>query len=277
MTDASSSGTNSMRRVRIVFVGAESAGNVGSICRIMANFGLSELFLVNPHFSVDLRGDEARSRAMSGKHILQTATFVSQLDAAIENRWPVFGASAKLGNQRKLSTEPVDPISFTHHLMKALSGGASPAIVLGRESTGLTADEMALCDGIVRIPANPAYPVFNVAVATAILLYQLFVVLGDDNAQITAPNSAPTSSGVQLHSSRHGRSLLKERADKVLDMMPNISPTKKKKYHMLLERLIDTSLLSSSEAYAFQGFFGSILRQIHCLDDEKGAEMGDID
>ncbi|MGC8850397.1 MAG: TrmH family RNA methyltransferase, partial [Candidatus Bathyarchaeia archaeon] len=49
------------------------------------------------------------------------------------------------------------------------------AIVLGRESTGLSNSELDQCDLIVNIPASQEYPTLNVAQAAAIILYELYL------------------------------------------------------------------------------------------------------
>ena len=47
-------------------------------------------------------------------------------------------------------------------------------MVFGRESTGLTREEILKCDVLVSIPASKAYPVLNLSHAVAIILYELF-------------------------------------------------------------------------------------------------------
>ena len=45
-------------------------------------------------------------------------------------------------------------------------------MVFGRESSGLTNDELALCHHLVHIPTNPEYSSLNVASAVQILSYE---------------------------------------------------------------------------------------------------------
>jgi len=49
---------------------------------------------------------------------------------------------------------------------------AEVAIVFGRESSGLTNDELALCHYLVHIPTNPEYSSLNIASAVQILSYE---------------------------------------------------------------------------------------------------------
>ena len=48
------------------------------------------------------------------------------------------------------------------------------ALVFGRESTGLTNEELEKCDLAVSIPTNSKYPALNISHACAVLLYELF-------------------------------------------------------------------------------------------------------
>lgn len=47
------------------------------------------------------------------------------------------------------------------------------AIVLGRDTTGLTNDEIAACDYVVHVPTWTDYPTMNVSHALAVILYEV--------------------------------------------------------------------------------------------------------
>jgi TrmH family RNA methyltransferase len=46
------------------------------------------------------------------------------------------------------------------------------AVIIGNEGSGLSEEEVHLCDELVRIPHNPAVESFNSAIAAAIILYE---------------------------------------------------------------------------------------------------------
>ncbi|MFH0748333.1 MAG: TrmH family RNA methyltransferase [Candidatus Bathyarchaeota archaeon] len=48
------------------------------------------------------------------------------------------------------------------------------ALLFGRESTGLSNRELMKCDIIVTIPSSPEYKTLNVALASAIIFYELW-------------------------------------------------------------------------------------------------------
>jgi tRNA/rRNA methyltransferase len=63
-------------KVRVVLVEPEHEGNVGSIARLMKNFGLSKLWLVNPKVEI---GNDAYSLAVHAGEILKEASIVEEL------------------------------------------------------------------------------------------------------------------------------------------------------------------------------------------------------
>src|SRR5688500_18023662 len=66
---------------RIVLVRPHYAGNLGSTARVMRNFGLTDLILVEPYCST---GDlEARRLATHGLAVLDAARVVADIGAAI--------------------------------------------------------------------------------------------------------------------------------------------------------------------------------------------------
>ena len=157
--------------IRVVLVELEHEGNIGSIARLMKDFGLSELWLVNP--KVDI-GAEAWSFASHANDILTDATFVKTLDEALDGVGYVVGTtsiSAKRSSNLLRATITPQELAQTVCAVKG-----SVALLLGRESTGLSNEELAKCDVSITIPASPAYRTLNVASAAAIIFYELWMV-----------------------------------------------------------------------------------------------------
>jgi tRNA/rRNA methyltransferase len=66
----------------IVLCGPQIPGNVGAVARAMANFGLSDLRLVNP---CDHLAEEARMFAAGATQLLESARIFPDLAAAISD------------------------------------------------------------------------------------------------------------------------------------------------------------------------------------------------
>jgi tRNA (cytidine32/uridine32-2'-O)-methyltransferase len=157
--------------VRIVMVHTTHPGNIGAAARAMKNMCLSELVLVSPR---DFPHAEATSRASGADDLLAAARVVETLAEAVSDCRMVIGASARL---RSVSWPLVDPREAAQiAAAEALNGPV--AIVFGRESSGLSNDELDLCTHLVHIPTNPDYSSLNVAMAIQVISYELMRVRG---------------------------------------------------------------------------------------------------
>lgn len=154
-----------LNRVRIVLVETTHPGNIGAAARAMKTMGLSQLILVSPQKFPD---SEATFRATGADDLLETAVIVDNLGAALANCEWVIGASVR---QRKLSRPIYDPKTAASKIRDELAGNI--AIVFGRESSGLTNEELSLCHDQISIPTNPDFSSLNVASAVQVIAYEL--------------------------------------------------------------------------------------------------------
>ena len=152
----------------MVFVEPETPGNVGALARVMANFGLKELVLVNP---CEIREDgEARALAMHAWSIVANARRMS-FEEAIEGFDNIIGTTARIASDMNTTRAYMTPRELAK-AMKEFEGDI--CIVFGRESSGLTNEELRKCDMVVHIPCSPEYPTLNITHAAAIIFYELF-------------------------------------------------------------------------------------------------------
>jgi len=157
-----------MPDIRIVLVGPKYEGNVGAVARSMANFDLSELYLVNP---CDI-GEDAYRRSKHGNFILDGAKKVCSLKEAIEGCFLVVGTSGitTKGNKNYVRV----PITAREFSERMNGYEEKVAVLFGPEDTGLFQEELALCDILVTIPSSSAYPVLNLSHAATVVMYELF-------------------------------------------------------------------------------------------------------
>ncbi len=163
--------------VLVVLVEPEHPGNVGAVARVIKNF-IGQLVIVNPKFS---SFDEAYARAKHGREVLENARIVSNLKEALANVDCVIATTARLGDQYHVFRTPITPEKLAES-MKNVEGRV--AILFGRESIGLTNEELKLADIVVTIPASDTYPTLNLSHAVAIILYELFKTLSSRSRRI---------------------------------------------------------------------------------------------
>jgi tRNA (cytidine32/uridine32-2'-O)-methyltransferase len=152
--------------VRIVLVGTTHPGNIGAAARAMRAMGLDRLSLVAPR---DFPSAEATARAAGADSVLDQARICASLDEALAGCHYVVGASARL---RALPWLNVSPREAAPRLLAEGRQGEA-AVVFGRESSGLSNDELASCHALLHIPTDPAFASLNLAMAVQIVTYEL--------------------------------------------------------------------------------------------------------
>lgn len=158
-----------MTVIGVAVVGAETPGNVGTIARSMKNFGLSDLYLVDPP-ELDPDGEAYGFAGHAREDVLPNATEIDF--ETLTHRFYTIGATATTNEDT--SKHVRYPFVRPENLVSEIEGlDADVCLVFGRERIGLTNDELAQLDRIVSIPANGNYPVLNLAQAATIVLYEL--------------------------------------------------------------------------------------------------------
>lgn len=173
--------------VRVVLVEPEGSINLGFIARLCMNFSVDELYLINPKASVD----EALEYASKAKEFLLNAVIKNAINEAIEDIDLVIATTGKGSGRGDYLRQAISLKDFIS-LLKQRSP-SSIAILFGRESTGLTREELSLADYLVTIPASSKYPILNLSHAVAIILYELFIF-----RDIYANNIPPRASKDQV-------------------------------------------------------------------------------
>ena len=165
----------------VVLIQPEHAGNIGSIARLMKNFNFNNLVVFNPVESAEIiRSHHTQGFAMHGKDVLLNAEIIevdNQNDHLIKykelmQKFDLSIASTAKGmhytNIRRLATFPRDlqlPIS---------QNPMGIALVFGKESHGLTNEEIEFADLLIIIPSNDDYPTLNISQACGIILYEIY-------------------------------------------------------------------------------------------------------
>ncbi len=173
-----------MPTIAVAVVDAETPGNVGTIARSMKNFGLSELYLVDPP-ELDPDGDAYGFAGHAREDVLPNARSVP-FEYLSENFYTVACTATTNQDARKHVRYPfLEPADLSDELAGL---DADVCIVFGRERIGLTNEELAELDRICSIPANEEYPVLNLAQAATIVLYELRELTVDETQHPENPH-----------------------------------------------------------------------------------------
>ena len=187
--------------VRIVLVGTQHPGNIGSAARAMKTMGLSRLVLVAPEKAPDR--DTQAMAAGADDLVAAAPVFATLAEAVADCRW-VLGCTAR---SRRIQLEPLHPRDAARRALLAAANGPV-ALVFGRERTGLDNDELQLCHAAVHIPSDPAFSSLNLAAAVQVLAYELRCAVldaaGADAQPVVAMRTAPPGEGSASHAELEG-------------------------------------------------------------------------
>jgi len=151
----------------IVLCRPSESGNVGGTCRAMKNMGFKHLRIVAPEVPLD--GPTIRARAIHAADVYDDAGHYASLAEALADCALVVGTTRRRGKKRKeFSLLPEDLAA----LLKDRPAGPV-ALVFGNERTGLSEEELDLCNLASHIPANEEFPSLNLSHAVQIFTYAL--------------------------------------------------------------------------------------------------------
>lgn len=159
-------------QVKLVLVEPEGRINMGFILRLARNFGVRDLCVVRPKF--DIRDPEVLNFAARGSELVNYVNVVDSLDECLRGSGLIVCTTA-------VYNEESDPLrqSITLSYLSTIARQLSElTLVFGRESVGLTRNELSKCDLIMTIDVNSDYNVLNLSHAVAIVLYELLKAVG---------------------------------------------------------------------------------------------------
>ena len=163
---------NTSNTIRVVLMEPSHPGNIGAAARAVKTMGIEQLVLVNPKRFPD---PEATVRAVDAVDVLERATVCSSLKEAIGQCTFVVGTTAR---KRGLACPQIAPRELGARVWQELAGGPV-AIVFGRESSGLSNDELDLCQFVTAIPSMKS---LNLAAAVQVICYEIFMAAGGAHA-----------------------------------------------------------------------------------------------
>ncbi|MCK5498616.1 MAG: RNA methyltransferase [Gammaproteobacteria bacterium] len=167
-----------VENIRIVMVETTHPGNIGAAARAMKTMGYSNLYLVKPKIYPNA---EATARAAGADDILAKAVICDSLEQALHGCVAVVATTAR---PRTISHPVFTPREYASKLSEMVKHGPV-ALVFGRESSGLSNEELEYCNVVLQIPTNPDFSSLNVASAVQILCYEFIQVLQPENTEKT--------------------------------------------------------------------------------------------
>lgn len=155
-----------LANIRIVLTRTSHPGNIGAAARAMKTMGLSQLYLVNPAVFPNTQAD---AMAASARDLLAQAHVCTTLAEALTGTTLALGVSAR---RRDIVADVLGPPAAAIRLLTEAQA-APVALVFGNETSGMSNEELGLCQGLVTIAASPDYTSLNLAAAVQVLGYEI--------------------------------------------------------------------------------------------------------
>ena len=228
-------------------VGTTHPGNIGAAARAMHNMCIGELTLVDPQCPV---GEIAYARASGAHAVLDNRRICGNLGQAVADCSCVIASSAR---RRSLAWPEFDPRELVEKLFE-MEDASRVALVFGREHSGLTNEEIQLCNYMVCIPTNPEFSSLNLASAIQVLCYEIY------RKQASAPVARKPEAQDMPASSAEVEGYF-EHLQRVLEGSGFLNPQQPGLIMQRLRRLYLRSELTRNEINILRGMLTAIEKQ----------------
>ena len=228
--------------INIVLVKTSHPGNIGSTARAMKTMGLKKLTLVSPK---KFPSDIADANAVGCVDILNDANVDDDLSVSIKKSSLAVGFSAR-SRKSNIPSLTIDEL-FT--LMDEYEN-EEVSIVFGNEQSGLSNDEIKLCDYIVSIPTDNAYTSLNLAAAVQIFSYEYFKNINKSDSKIIKKDTQHVSHLTKNHMISIFISIMTQ--------LHIISDKNKKSLTQNIHIIFNKTKFTNNEANLFLGVLSSI-------------------
>ena len=239
--------------IELILVEPRKQENLGAIARVMKNFSFNKLVLINPKCKI---GISARKVARHANDVLSKAKikdfkYLKKLDYLI-------GTTSRLGTDYNIPRNVIDAEKIAEKISSVDYKKLKIGILIGRESSGLTNDEINQCDALITIPSSKEYSALNISHSVSIILYELFKKIGEEK-----------SNSHILFATEKDKEVMMQYINKILDNLEFSTPEKKDTQKKVWKRVFGKAMLTKREAFAVMGFLRKLLREQNFVKIKK--------
>ena len=181
----------------VILVNPQLGENIGTAARAMANFGLSEMRLVDPRDGWP--NERARKASAGADWIIDGVKVFNRLEDAIADLNYVYATTAR---PRGMTKTVITPAQAGLDMRSRAEAGQRLGILFGRERWGLTNDEISLADVIITAPVNPRFASLNIAQAVLLVAYEWYRHEHEDTLGMATDEAGPAAPGLKMPGSR---------------------------------------------------------------------------
>ena len=242
----------------IILVEPQMGENIGAAARAMLNFGLTDLRLVNPRDGWP--NERAVAMASRADIVLDNTQVFKNTESAIADLNYVYATTAR---PRDVIKQVVTPHAAAAELRDHQGRGSATGILFGKESVGLSREDVALADSIISVPLNPDFSSINLAQAVLLVGYEWFQA-ADDTPPVKILNEERPANKAEL-------SHLFNRIERELDARGYFDPILQRKHVILqnMRNMFQRLALMESDVRAFQGIVKGLTMKLKDKNNDK--------
>lgn len=238
-----------LSKFAVVLVAPRQPGNIGAVCRAMANFGVTDLRLVNP---CDRFHPEAVKFAVDAKLLLGQASLHETLGEAVADLTMTVALTRRCGRFRG----ELHPIGAIQSLVGTLPKQSQIGLVFGREDCGLSTEEVAQCSHAATIPTSGVLGSkgsLNLAQAVVVTLYEMSCERFDNDVLRIEDEVLP---------SQQDNDALLSQVDQLIDCIGYSNPSRPEVFSGLLRRLLVKARPNKKELNMLRGAVAQISQSV---------------
>ena len=232
----------------IILVEPQLGENIGAAARVMLNFCLEDLRIVNPR---DGWPNEAANYMASGAvKVIDNARIFPDIETACADLHYTLVTSAR---PRDMEKRVLDPRNACQEAASVFNSKQNIGFIFGPERCGVDNHVIALSDAIITVPVNPEYSSLNLAQAVALICYEW---------SLTSSELKTVTSDSSQHrkiASKQSMQSLYEHLELELDKRNFYSvPEKKPRIIRNLRTMLGRAKMTDQEVKTFRGMIRSL-------------------
>lgn len=176
----------------VILVEPQMGENIGAAARAMLNFGLVDLRLVRPRDGWP--NENAVAMAAGADDVLKNVRVFANVQEAIADLHHVYATTART---RDMMKHVATPNGAAGEIRKFSNSHKKCGVLFGKESSGLSSDDITFVDTIITVPLNPDFSSINLAQTVLLIGYEWFQA-GDETPDIQLTNEERSATKEEL-------------------------------------------------------------------------------
>lgn len=230
----------------VILCEPQLAENIGTAARAMANFGLTDLRIVNPRCGWP--HERAREVSSGAVHVIDAVQAFDTVEEAVADLRFVFATTAR---SRDILKTVRGPVEAAQTLVRFGGEGLATGLLFGRERWGLNNEEVALSDEIVTLPVDPKFSSLNIAQAVLVLAYEW--------RQTATSGALPFAAGEEVPATKEELIRLFEHLEGALDVEQYFRPAHRRPTMVrVLRGILQKAALTEQEVRTLRGVVAAL-------------------